>query len=75
MRTGFLLPRQTFSAILQQDWDAGGRTQADTRTSHFKVKVDVFVNAFLTLSLSARVLAAFKIGSSSGVDPLTGIIV
>jgi len=44
-------------------------------TSHFKVNVDIFVNAFLALSLSARVLAAFKIGSLSGFDPLTGIIV
>jgi len=44
-------------------------------TSHFKVNVDVFVNAFLALSLSARLLAAFKIGSASGVDPLIGTIV
>ena len=45
------------------------------RTSHFKVKVEVFVNAFFALSLSAKSFAAFKIGSVSGVDPLTGIIV
>ena len=44
-------------------------------TSHFKVNVDVFVNAFLALSLSARLFAAFKIGSLAGVSPLTGIIV
>lgn len=51
--------------------NASGRT----RTSHFKVKVDVFVNAFFALSLSARPFAAFKIGSASGVGPLTGMIV
>jgi len=39
------------------------------------VNVDVFVNAFLALSLSARLFAAFKIGSLSGVDPLIGMIV
>lgn len=44
-------------------------------TSHFRVNVDVFVNAFLALSLSARPFAAFKIGSVSGVDPLIGTIV
>jgi len=39
------------------------------------VNVDVFVKAFLALSLSARLFAAFKIGSLSGVDPLTDMIV
>ena len=49
--------------------------RVSVHTSHFKVKVDVFVNAFFALSLSARVVAALRNGSVSGVDPPTGIIV
>ena len=78
MRTGFLLSNQTFPTILRRGQGSGElneHKQMCVQTSHFKVNVVVFVNAFFALSLSARPLAAFKIGSLSGVDPRTGIIV